>query len=116
LKPSASRKLTSGKLRILPIDEFTVKLQKGEYQEHLFDGFAVYTQITDYGYEKVVDVVLLVGEGFPEKKEEVCERLADFARTHGCVAIEALSRKGLGPTLKDVGFRTTKVLLRKDLA
>lgn len=115
MKPSAGRKLVSGRLRILPIDEFTEKVRRGEYQEHLFDGFAVYTQITDYGYEKVLDVVLLVGEGFPEKKTEVIERLSDFARLHGCKAIEALSRKGLGPTLKEVGFKTTKVLLRKDI-
>ena len=115
MKPSASRKLVSGKLRILPIDEFTVKLQKGEYQEHLFDGFAVYTQVTDYSYERVLDVVLLIGEGFPEKKEEVCERLADFARLHGCNAIEAISRRGLEPTLKPLGFRKSRVLLRKDL-
>ena len=115
MSPSAYRKLVSGKLRILPIDEFTEKLRKGEYQEHLFGGFAVYTQITDYGYEKVLDVVLLVGAGFPERKGEVVERLSDFARTHGCKAIEALSRKGLGPTLKDVGFRTTKLLLRREI-
>ena len=116
MKPSAGRKLVSGKLRILPIDEFTAKLQRGEYQEHLFEGFAVYTQITDYSTEKVLDVVLLIGEGFPEKKAEVLERLEDFARLHGCKAIEALSRRGLEPTLKPLGFKNKKVLLRKDIA
>jgi hypothetical protein len=62
-----------------------------------------------------LDVVLLVGEGFPEKKSEVLEHLADFARTHGCKAIEAISRKGLGPTLKPLGFKTARLLLRKEL-
>jgi hypothetical protein len=62
-----------------------------------------------------LDVVLLIGEGFPEKKTEVVEHLADFARTHGCKAIEALSRRGLEPTLKPLGFKNKKVLLRKDI-
>lgn len=116
MKPSAFRKLVSGKLRILPLDEFTEKLRLGLYQEHKFgEDLAVYTQVTVYDTEKVLDVVLLIGEGFPERKAEVVEHLADFARTHGCNAIEAISRRGLEPTLKPLGFRKSRVLLRKDL-
>lgn len=116
MRPSAYRKLVSGKLRILPLDEFTEKLRVGMYQEHKFgEDLAVYTQISDYDYEKVLDVVLLIGEGFPEKKEEVVEYLADFARTHGCKAIEAISRKGLEPLLKPLGWKRTRILLRKEI-
>ena len=95
--------------------EFAVKLEKGEYQEHRFEGFAVYTQITDYGYEKVLEVVLLIGEGFPQQKEAVVTHLASFGRAHGCAAVEALARKGLEPALAPLGFKNKKVQLRKDI-
>jgi hypothetical protein len=107
--------LVSGRLRILPPDGFAEKLKSGAYQEHRFEGFAVYTQITDYDYEKVLDVVLLIGEGFLEQKESVVEHLVRFGKEHGCQAVEALARRGLEPTLRPLGFRNKKVQLRKDI-
>jgi hypothetical protein len=115
LTPSAYRKWASGRLRILPLKEFADKLESGAYQEHLFEGFAVYTQITDYDYEKVLDVVLLIGDGFPGKQWAVLERLVGFAKEHGCSAIEALSRPGLKPMLFPLGFKSKKVQLRKEI-
>lgn len=92
-----------------------MKVEKGEYQLHRFDGFGVYTQVTDYDNERVLEVVLLIGEGFPEKKKEVVDHLVEFGRKHGCKAVEALSRLGLEPTLKPLGFKRKKVLLRRDI-
>lgn len=115
MTPSAYRKLVSGRLRILPMERFAEKLEKGDYQEHRFEGFAVYTQITDYGYERVLDVVLLIGEGFPQQKEAVVEHLVSFGKKHGCKAVEALARRGLEPMLFSLGFKNKKVLLRKDV-
>lgn len=115
VSPSAYRKLASGKLRILSLDSFQKKLEKGDYQEHLFDGFAVYTQITQYDYERVLDVVLLIGEGFRRQKESVVNHLAQFAKAHDCQAVEALARLGLESELRPLGFMRTKVQLRKEL-
>jgi hypothetical protein len=116
MRPSAYRKLASGRLRILPVAGFAEKLASGDYQEHRFEGFAVYTQITDYNYEKVLDVVLLIGEGFPQQKEAVVSHLVSFGKKHGCKAVEALSRRGLAPMLFQLGFKSKKVQLRKDIA
>lgn len=115
MRPSAYRKLASGKLRILPLDSFEEKLAKGDYQEHVFDGFAVYTQITEYGYERVLDVVLLIGEGFSQQKEAVVNHLVEFAKQHDCQAVEALARLGLQPMLRPLGFSRMRVQLRKEL-
>ena len=116
MRPGALRKLDSGSLRILPFEEIDRKVREGSYQFHPFGSCFVITQITDYSYEKVLDVVLLFGDGFLGKKEEVTERLVQFARAHGCKAIEAISRPGLEPTMKPLGWRRSKVLLRKDVA
>ena len=70
----------------------------------------------DYGHEKVLEVVLLVGDDFLGKKEEVVDHLVEFGRKHGCKAVEALSRIGLEPTLRPLGWHKKKVLLRKDIA
>jgi hypothetical protein len=97
------------------VEGFAEKLASGAYQEHRFEGFAVYTQVTDYDYERVLDVVLLIGEGFPQQKEAVVEHLVSFGKKHGCKAVEALSRKGLGPALQQLGFKTKRIQLRKDI-
>lgn len=115
LSPSALRKLGSGSLRILPLEEIDRKVKAGEYQHHQFGSCFVITQIHDYGYERVLDVVLLLGEGFMEKRREITERLESFAKEHHCIAIEALSRNGLEPAMKPFGWRRKKVILRKAL-
>lgn len=115
LAPSARRKIAQGRLRILPLPEIQEKLESGLYQSHVFPRGFILTQITNYDRERVLDVVLLVGDGFSEWKREAVERLAEFARREGCVAIEALSRRGLALELKDTGFRTKQVLLRREV-
>jgi hypothetical protein len=115
LRPSALRKVKNGSLRILPFEEIDKKIKAGEYQYHDFQTFGVLTQVTDYGTEKVLDVVLLLGDGFLEKKSEVVAHLVSFGKEHGCKAVEALSRLGLEPTLKPLGFRRTKILLRREI-
>lgn len=116
LRPSAQRKLDSGRLRVLSQGDIVRKVEAGEYQCHSFGPCMVITQVTDYGYERVLDVVLLIGNAFLPIKERVADALARFGREHGCAAIEALSRPGLEPTLKPLGFRRKKVLLRKEIA
>jgi hypothetical protein len=116
VKPSARRKLENGSLRILPMKEIDRKVMAGEYQFHNFGTCFVWTQVMVYDTEKVLEVVLLLGDGFLEKKEEVVEHLERFGKEHGCKAIEALSRKGLMPTLKPLGWKPKKILLRRDIA
>src|SRR5262245_28613653 len=115
VRESALRKLGNGSLRILPFSEIDNRVRSGAYQFHDFGTFWIWTQISVYDTEKVLDVVLLLGEGFPERKGDALERLAAYGRKCGCNAIEAISRRGLEPTLKPLGFRKTRVLLRKDL-
>jgi hypothetical protein len=116
LKPSALRKVQNGSLRILPFEEIDRKVKAGEYQYHDFQTFGVLTQVVQYEKEKVLEVVLLLGDGFLEKKSEVVAHLVSFGKEHGCKAVEALSRKGLEPTLKPLGFKPKKILLRRDIA
>lgn len=115
LRPSAQRKLYSGALRILPFEEIDAKVQRGEYQFHDFGTCWVWTQITDYGNERVLDVVLLLGDGFVEIKDVVVSHLVRFGKEHGCRAVEALARIGLEPTLKPLGWKKKKVQLRKEI-
>jgi Ni,Fe-hydrogenase maturation factor len=115
LRPSAVRKLRNGSLRILPFEEIDRKIRSGLYQLHAFGTCFVITQIMEYDTEAVLEVVLLYGEGFLDKREEIVEGLKKFGREHGCKAIEALSRRGLGVALKPLGFKTKKILLRTDI-
>jgi hypothetical protein len=115
LKASAVRKFRNGSLRTLPFSEIDKKVREGLYQFHEFGTCFVITQIMVYDNETVLEVVLLYGEGFPERKAEVVEGLKKFGKEQGCKAIEALSRRGLGPALKPLGFRTTRVLLRTEI-
>jgi hypothetical protein len=115
LKASAVRKFRNGSLRTLPFAEIDKKVREGLYQFHEFGTCFVITQIMEYDSETVLEVVLLYGEGFPERKESVVEGLKKFGKEQGCKAIEALSRRGLGPALKPLGFRTTRVLLRTEI-
>lgn len=115
IRPSALRKLRNGYLRILPFEEIDRKVMVGEYQFHDFKTCWVWTQITDYGHESVLDVVLLLGDDFISKKEEVVNHLVKFGKEHGCKAVEALSRLGLEPTLKPLGWKRKKILLRREI-
>jgi hypothetical protein len=115
LKASAVRKFRNGSLRTLPFAEIDKKVREGLYQFHEFGTCFVITQIMEYDNETVLEVVLLYGEGFPERKAEVVEGLKKFGKEQECRAIEALSRLGLEPTLKPLGFRRKKILLRKEI-
>jgi hypothetical protein len=99
----------------LPFEEIDNRVRSGAYQFHDFGSFWIWTQVSEHAKERTLDVVLLLGDGFVGRESEAVERLSVFAKEHGCAAIEAISRKGLAPTLKPIGFKTTRVLLRKDL-
>lgn len=115
LAPSARRKVSNGSLRILPFEEIEKKIKEGDYQYHPFDTCFVITQITDYGTEKVLEVVLLLGEDFISKKSEVVDRLVRFGKEHGCKAVETICRLGLEPTLKTLGWKKKRILLRREI-
>jgi hypothetical protein len=115
IAPSAERKLYNGTLRILPFEEIESKIRDGDYQSHSFPRGFMITQISDYDNERVLDVVFLLGERFDDWKHEALERLIEFGRSHGCNAVEAISRLGLEPALKPLGFRRKRVLLRKEI-
>jgi Ni,Fe-hydrogenase maturation factor len=115
IAPSARRKVASGRLRILTFEEITKKLERGEYQKHAFPLGFVITQISEYENERVLDVMLLLGERFEEWKAELVAHLNAFAKVHGCKAIEAISRLGLEKALKDQRFRKSRVVLRREV-
>jgi hypothetical protein len=115
VRRNALRKLGNGSLRILPFEEIDRKVKCGEYQFHQFGPSFVITQISDYSNERLLEVVLLFGDGFLERREEVTKHLVEFGRKHGCKAIEALSRLGLEPAMKPFGWRKKQVVLRKEI-
>jgi len=115
VKPSALTQLASGKLGVRPVEEIDKEVRSGEYQYHNFGTCHVFTRIANYDYEKVLEVVLLLGDGFLEIKEEVVAHLVSFGKKHGCKAVEAWSRLGLEPTLRPLGWKKKKVLLRKEI-
>jgi hypothetical protein len=55
----------------------------------------------------------LVGERFEEWKERITARLNAFAKASGCSCIEAYCRPGLQKSLKNLGWKTEQVVLRK---
>jgi hypothetical protein len=113
--PSAYRKLANGSLRILPFAEIDAKVRSGAYQYHPFPRGFVLTQVTQYDSERVLDVVLLWGDQFDAWKADVVNHLIEFGRANGCAAVEAIARLGLGKTLKPLGWRRKKILLRKEI-
>lgn len=115
MRPSASRKVKNGSLRILPFEEIDRKVRSGDYQIHPFGSFFVITQIMVYDNETVLEVVLLLGDDFLSKKEEVVSHLVRFGKEHGCRAVEAISRLGLEKTLKPLGWKRKRILLRKEI-
>jgi hypothetical protein len=115
VRRGALRKLGDGSLRILPFEEIDRKVKAGEYQFHQFGPCFVITQISDYSNERLLEVVLLFGDGFLERREEVTKHLVDFGRKHDCKAIEAISRLGLEPVMKPFGWRRKRVLLRREI-
>lgn len=95
--------------------DIDAKVRSGAYQYHHFDNGFVLTTVTQYQNERVLDVVLVLGEKYEDWKEEALNRLTSFGREQGCQALEAVCRKGLEHVLKPLGWKRTKVTLRKEL-
>lgn len=108
---SALRKLAAGP----SLEELNKKVLDGEYQYHNFGRCFVITHIVQYKNERVLEVVILFGEGFLEKREEITNHLVAFGKKNECAAIEATCRPGLQPVMKPFGWKRRKVVLRKAL-
>ena len=112
IAPSALRKLAQGP----SLEELDKKIQAGEYQYHNFGSCFVITHIAENKHERVLEVVVLFGSGFLEKREEVTKTLEDFGKEHGCKAVEApKARLGLESAMKPFGWKRKKVILRKEI-
>lgn len=103
------------RLRLPPFEELDVKVRAGEWQMHPFPLGFVISEIRKYDTEQVLTVHLLSGERFDEWKEELVAHLKNFAKEHGCHAIEATCRLGLEESLKPLGFKRRQVVLRADV-
>lgn len=99
------------------LEDYRAKVANGEAQLHGFgSGFAI-TEIKDYNHpqERVLNVLLLGGEGFDEWKAEADLRFVSFARVNGCDAIEFACRLGLEKKISGLGYTKARVLMRKEL-
>jgi hypothetical protein len=98
---------------------YTVKdvmdgLRSGYFQ--LFEeeqGIAV-TKFSGFRDKRLL-VFLLVGENLEQWKHSMDSRLERFARQNGCSCIEAYCRPGLQKSLKDLGWKTEQLVLRRKL-
>lgn len=90
---------------------------EGKAQLHSFPmGFAI-TEVREYTHptEKVLNVLILGGERFDEWKEVAHNKLKEFARVNGCLAIEFACRLGLFEKIKDLGYSRKRVLARYEM-
>lgn len=92
-------------------------IREGKAQLHSFPmGFAI-TEVREYTHptEKVLNVLILGGERFDEWKEVAHNKLKEFARVNGCLAIEFACRLGLFEKIKDLGYSRKRVLARYEM-
>lgn len=96
--------------------EYQKKIAAGEYQFHAFgsDGFAI-TEVIDFAEERVCIVHLVGGENSKAWKDSADQKLVEFAKRHNCKAIEAQCRFGVERVMKPMGWRRTRVVIRKDI-
>jgi hypothetical protein len=65
--------------------------------------------------DKRLLVFLLVGENLGEWKERMDAKLRSFAKENGCSCIECYARPGLQKSLKDLGWKTEQIVLRREI-
>lgn len=105
---------TRGKLSA---DDFRQRIAAGEFQLWvvLRDGnrlASVLTEIIQYPQRKVARIVGCVGRHREEWVHLLAE-VQDWARSQGCVAMEAFARKGWARVIPD--FHMTHIILETDL-
>lgn len=99
----------------MTFDEINECLKSGEMQLHQFPQGFIVTEIKQLAEERVLNVVWLSGRNFPEWMDGAQKMIKNFARAHKCVAIEAACRPGLAASLKQLGYRTIKRLVRAEV-
>jgi hypothetical protein len=99
------------------LEDYKLKIKRGEAQIHVFKGGFAITEIKDYNHpqERVLNVLLLGGKRFDEWKSEADLKLVSFARVNGCQAIEFACRLGLAKKVADLGYTEKRKLMRKEL-
>lgn len=96
-------------------EEYQKRIQEGRYQFHTFsDGFAI-TEIVNYAEERVCQVHLVGGGPVDRWKEEAEKKLLAFAKQHQCKALEAVCRPGMAKLLKPMGWRRSRIEMRKEI-
>lgn len=99
----------------MTLEEMTECLNRGEMQIHNFPQGCIVTEVKQLAEERILNVVWLSGEKLDDWKGLAQKTLSEFARKHGCVAIEAACRPGLAASLKQLGYRTIKRLVRVEV-
>lgn len=95
--------------------EYQSRIESGTYQFHAFGkGFAI-TEILDFVEERVCIVHLVGGEDVKEWQTEAERKLIEFAKKHHCAAIEALCRPGMQRLVKRMGWKETRVEMRREI-
>lgn len=73
------------------------------------------TEIIIYPRRKHCRIITLAGANFPEWAEFTNEIIAAWAKSQGCVAVEAFTRKGFVPKLTALGYKHKNSVLIKEI-
>jgi hypothetical protein len=92
-------------------DDIILSLIHGRRQVFVDEYGIVITEILQTRDRRLL-VFLLSGEKTHLWKERMTKRLTDFARSQGCILVEAWCRQGLEGMLKDAGWKKEEVVLR----
>lgn len=75
----------------------------------------VVTEILKFPVRKVCFVLVLAGRDLNEWIHLLEAVLMPWSKAEGCVKIRGLPRKGLGPILSARGWKTTRLVMERDL-
>lgn len=76
---------------------------------------AITTEISVYPHRKHLRVITLAGTEFSEWKPLADATLVDFAKAHGCDALECYTRSGFVKKLEPLGYKMRHCVLIKEL-
>lgn len=101
-KPALDSAIT-GRGEVHSIEFFYQPLLQGQFQLWVAneDKGYVLTSIEQGAKKSRLDINLLGGEDLPSWVDQMNEKLTDFAKEHGCVAIQAITRPGFSKFVPD---------------
>ena len=75
----------------------------------------VITNIRQFSTERICFVNWMLGTGFEKVKAEIVDGLNEFAKQHGCAAVESACRLGFERSLRNLGYRRSQIIIRRDV-